>query len=232
MAVKPVIHGDDHTFGAADGVLDRKWVLVGSGGSAPGFENGCGNVPGGEPVSFTVAVGGYLRIRGHFTAPSAPLTVFTLPEPYRPPFDTPQNIPTTDPDGIARVMVQADGQVVYVGMVTASGTGGTGGGTTIPGLTPGTYGDPTHVPQITVNTSGDVIDITDVAISGGGGPVALDDLTDVVITTPAAADRLRYDGSTWRNSALIWRPVMTLEPSTGQWLPVVDGSGNCVMTEA
>ena len=44
---------------------------------------------------------------------------------------------------------------------------------------------------------------------------SLDDLTDVVLTSPASADRLRFDGSVWRNSALTWKPVM-------------DGSGNVV----
>lgn len=58
----------------------------------------------------------------------------------------------------------------------------------------------------------------------------LDDLTDVVLTAPAVADRLRYDGSSWVNSPLIWRPVTTYDGTN--WLPVVDGDGNAVMTEA
>jgi hypothetical protein len=60
---------------------------------------------------------------------------------------------------------------------------------------------------------------------------ALDDLTDVTLTTPASADRLRFDGSVWRNSALIWRPVMVLDPTSGNYLPVT-ASGDAVMTEA
>lgn len=59
---------------------------------------------------------------------------------------------------------------------------------------------------------------------------ALDDLTDVTITTPAAADRLRYDGSGWTNSPLIWRPA-TVSDGTNYWV-MVDGSGNAVMVEA
>lgn len=35
----------------------------------------------------------------------------------------------------------------------------------------------------------------------------LDDLTDVVITAPAALDHLYYIGSAWVNSASIWSPV-------------------------
>jgi hypothetical protein len=61
---------------------------------------------------------------------------------------------------------------------------------------------------------------------------ALDDLTDVTITSAATADRLRFDGSIWRNSALIWRPVTTYDPTTGLWVPLVDGSGNAIMAEA
>jgi hypothetical protein len=51
-----------------------------------------------------------------------------------------------------------------------------------------------------------LLDDTDAATAratlGVSAVGALDDLSDVVISTPATADRLRYDGSTWRNSAL------------------------------
>lgn len=66
--------------------------------------------------------------------------------------------------------------------------------------------------------------------TGGGGAAALDDLSDVTLTTPASADRLRFDGSVWRNSPLIWRPAMTFDGTN--WLVAVDGSGNAIMTEA
>jgi len=59
---------------------------------------------------------------------------------------------------------------------------------------------------------------------------ALDDLTDVTITSPAAADRLRYSGTAWVNSALIWTPLTVSDGTT--WLPLVDGSGNAIMAEA
>jgi hypothetical protein len=49
-----------------------------------------------------------------------------------------------------------------------------------------------------------------------GGASALDDLTDVTITSPVANDELRYNGSVWVNSAAIWRPLM-------------DGAGNVVV---
>lgn len=67
------------------------------------------------------------------------------------------------------------------------------------------------------------------AETGGGGGGALDDLSDVVITSPAAGDRLRFNGTNWVNTDLIWRPVMAFDGTN--WLVVVDGSGNAVMAE-
>lgn len=61
---------------------------------------------------------------------------------------------------------------------------------------------------------------------------ALDDLTDVTITGATLADRLRFDGTGWRNSALIWTPVMALDPVSGNYLPVVSGDGDAIMAEA
>lgn len=58
----------------------------------------------------------------------------------------------------------------------------------------------------------------------------LDDLTDVVITAPVAADRLRYDGTVWRNSSLKWKPVLALDPTTGLYVNVHSG-GDPVMAE-
>lgn len=60
---------------------------------------------------------------------------------------------------------------------------------------------------------------------------ALDDLSDVVITSPVLYDRLRYDGSVWRNSALIWRPLMVEDVGTGLWYVVTDGGGSAIMVE-
>jgi hypothetical protein len=60
---------------------------------------------------------------------------------------------------------------------------------------------------------------------------ALDDLTDATITSPALGDRLRYNGSAWVNSPLIWAPVMVLDPGTGNYLVLTDTSGNAIMAE-
>lgn len=46
------------------------------------------------------------------------------------------------------------------------------------------------------------------ASGSGGGASALDDLTDVTITTPAEGDLLRYDGSTWVNTTLRAQPML------------------------
>lgn len=57
----------------------------------------------------------------------------------------------------------------------------------------------------------------------------LDDLTDVVITSPATAERLRYNGTNWVNSDLKWSPTTTYDGTN--WQMVVDGDGNPVLTE-
>jgi hypothetical protein len=65
--------------------------------------------------------------------------------------------------------------------------------------------------------------------TGGGGASALDDLTDVTITSATTGDMLRYNGSAWVNSALRWEPVVT-DPGTGP--EIVFTSGDIVMTWA
>lgn len=66
------------------------------------------------------------------------------------------------------------------------------------------------------------------APAGGG---ALDDLSDVAISSPVVADRLRHDGSGWVNSPLIWAPMMVLDPGTGNYLVLTDTNGNPIMVE-
>lgn len=63
-----------------------------------------------------------------------------------------------------------------------------------------------------------------------GGATSLSGLSDVTITSATAADRLRYTGSVWVNTTLIWRPVMTYNGTN--WLVAVTGSGDAIMTEA
>lgn len=66
--------------------------------------------------------------------------------------------------------------------------------------------------------------------SVGAGTLA--GLSDVSLAGLADADRLRYStsDSKWHNSALIWRPLTTYDGTN--WLPLVDGDGNCIMAEA
>lgn len=64
-------------------------------------------------------------------------------------------------------------------------------------------------------------------LAGGGGG-ALDDLSDVTITAAALADRLRYDGTIWRNSAKIWEPLTNGNTSAPE---IIFAGGDVVMVE-
>lgn len=55
---------------------------------------------------------------------------------------------------------------------------------------------------------------------------ALDDLSDVVITSAASGDRIRYDGSNFVNSALRWEPHVAYDGTV-----VLNGNGDPVMVE-
>ncbi len=60
-------------------------------------------------------------------------------------------------------------------------------------------------------------------VAGGGSTVAaLDDLTDVTITSPAEGDMLRYDGSVWVNTPGRWEVLMD---GGSPPEPLEDGSG-------
>lgn len=63
----------------------------------------------------------------------------------------------------------------------------------------------------------------------GVGSASLDDLSDVVITAPATAQRLRYDGSVWRNSSLFHHNVTAFDGTN--WSVLFDGAGNCLYAE-
>ncbi len=67
------------------------------------------------------------------------------------------------------------------------------------------------------------------SVLGGAAVATLDDLTDVTITTPVAADRLRYDGSVWRNSALFHHNVTAFDGTN--WSVLFDGAGNPLYAE-
>jgi hypothetical protein len=67
--------------------------------------------------------------------------------------------------------------------------------------------------------------------TSGVASLALDDLTDVTITSVTTGDRLRYNGTDWSNSAALWVPVMVEDGATGLWYVTVTGDGDAVMTE-
>jgi hypothetical protein len=62
--------------------------------------------------------------------------------------------------------------------------------------------------------------------AGGSSVSGLDDLDDVVLTAPAAGDRLRYDGSDWVNTSLHWVAMVD-----GTGLVMLDGLGNVMEHE-
>ena len=85
----------------------------------------------------------------------------------------------------------------------------------IPGyLTPTNHhiGNPNHIPVAKVLSPNSIVfgqtNSSGIGIStgsGGGGssgPIALDDLTDVIITTPINNQLLKYDGTNWINSVV------------------------------
>jgi hypothetical protein len=66
-------------------------------------------------------------------------------------------------------------------------------------------------------------------VAGGGSTVAaLDDLTDVTITSVASGDRLRYNGTAWVNSTLAWVPLTNGDATTPE---LIFAGGDVVMTE-
>lgn len=80
-------------------------------------------------------------------------------------------------------------------------------------------------PQIPVSSSA-------TGLGGATALPALGDLSDVSVPAPVTGDHLRFDGTNWLNSALKWIPVTVFDPTTGNYLPAVDGSGNQIMVEA
>lgn len=81
---------------------------------------------------------------------------------------------------------------------------------------------------ITTNTGAPVIDTDAITFAPWSASItaALDDLTDVTITTPALYDRLRFDGTVWRNSNRIWRPLLASDGTI-----VVASDGQAIMSE-
>lgn len=72
-----------------------------------------------------------------------------------------------------------------------------------------------------VNDLTDVVTITDLS-GGGGGASALDDLSDVALTTLSAGEVLKYDGSNWVNDS----------DDTGTTVNNLDDIGDVIITAA
>lgn len=50
------------------------------------------------------------------------------------------------------------------------------------------------------------------------GATDLDGLTDVTLSSPTAADRLRYNGAEWQNSSLTWMPLSDGDPTSPSFI--------------
>lgn len=66
------------------------------------------------------------------------------------------------------------------------------------GVIPGTYSSA----NIVVDRKGIIISATDGAGGGGGAPAALNDLTDVIITSAVNGEVLQFQSGIWRNEAI------------------------------
>jgi hypothetical protein len=147
--------------------------------------------------------------------------------------DNPEDVGTADPGGSSNV---SRGDHVHGHGSQAGGSQHSVATTSVAGFqSAADKAKEDAYPAISGLTTGHVLTATGASTvafqAPAAGVSALDDLTDVAITSATLADRLRYDGSVWRNSALIWRPLMALDPTTGNYV-VVTASGNAVMVEA
>jgi hypothetical protein len=128
----------------------------------PPFQNGWTNAiaaAGGnyEPVAFRWGWDNHLEIKGAFTGGADGTVVFTLPARFWPKQKTePLDIPTTDPNTWAQIVINTDGTVQYNGATT--------GLAPISGTPLGTFGDAADVAQVTVDNAGRVTNIVNVAI--------------------------------------------------------------------
>lgn len=116
-----------------------------------------------------------------------------------------QHTGTLDDDCTITVAAFAAGSIIFA--VTQDGTGGHG--ITWSGVTFAGDDQPEQAAgDVTVyallSSGGTVYGFK---AGGGGGASALDDLTDVTITSPTEDDDLRYNGSFWVNDARKWEAV-------------------------
>lgn len=64
--------------------LNADVVQVGSGGSAPAFQNGWSSLAGWAPIAFWKDAHGHVHLRGVATGGTGGTTAFTLPAGFRP----------------------------------------------------------------------------------------------------------------------------------------------------
>jgi len=98
------------------------WIHVGTtnpalgAGIAPDFEGSWDNVGvDAPPAGFYLAPDGEVRFRGVVTGDVAGTTIFTLPEGYRPEYDTTFIVPQVSEDAlVAKIIVRATGEVEVI----------------------------------------------------------------------------------------------------------------------
>jgi len=97
--------------------VNEDWIYVGSGGSAPAFQNSWTTDSGSMALAFRIREAGVVDVHGVANGTSASgVTIFTLPAGYRPSTST-RLIAITSSDAIARVDVSSSGTVALASVV-------------------------------------------------------------------------------------------------------------------
>ncbi len=203
-------HGPDNSFAhfGSDPIPPGRWVYVGdyptdpdTTSDSPPFQNGWRNVGGGRRrLRFRLTNENQVEVEGEVTGGAAGTIVTSLPSAeYWPDEDT-AAVGTQNDTAGSIWLLQADGDLVYVG---AMGTGGSASLPTGPagGVLSGTYPNPGFASDMTTQAEFDARTLTAGSGLSGGGTLAADRTFDVNVdgsTIEINTDTLRVkaDGIT------------------------------------